>query len=66
MKNEIIIEDWAGNVLFQGNYDSPKVLKITRKNYAEDIFISWTDRKDNRNVYEFIDFDFKNGEYEEN
>ena len=58
-KNKNIrIEDWAGNVLFEGPYNDKQVLKVMRKNKApnEDIFVYWEDEKIDLNVYEFIDF----------
>lgn len=62
MKNSffdmIKIEDWAGNVLFQGMYYDKKVLKIMELNEApnDDIYVSWVDEDRNDNVYEFISF----------
>ncbi|MFM6929031.1 MAG: hypothetical protein ACKOX6_11240 [Bdellovibrio sp.] len=57
-KSEIIIQDWAGNILFIGHHDDPKVLEIMEKNDApnDDIFVAWKDPNDERNVYEFINF----------
>lgn len=57
-KDLIIIEDWAGNVLFEGHCKDPQVLKIMRKNKApnDDIYVSWQNEKDDRNVYEYIYF----------
>lgn len=57
-KNQIRIEDWTGNVLFEGHCDDPKVLKIMRLNKApnDDIYVFWLDDKDERNVYEYIYF----------
>jgi len=57
-KDHIKIEDWAGNVLFTGHCDNPEVLKVMKKNKApnDDIYVSWVDETDERNVYEFIHF----------
>ena len=56
MKNEILIQDWIGNVLFRGDADDPEVLRIMQLNEApnDDIYVSWTDETDERNVYEHI------------
>lgn len=58
MKDQIRIEDWAGNVLFEGHYEDKQVLKIMRKNKApnDDIYVFWEDEDKEDNVYEFIDF----------
>lgn len=58
MKDQIRIEDWAGNVLFEGHYKDKQVLKIMRKNKApnDDIYVFWEDEDREDNVYEFIDF----------
>ena len=56
MKDHIRIEDWAGNILFEGHCEDKQVLKVMRKNKApnDDIFVCWQDETDERNVYEFI------------
>ena len=58
MKDIIIIQDWTGNILFEGKYNDEKVLKIMQQNDApnDDIFVFWKNEKDKRNVYEYIDF----------
>jgi hypothetical protein len=56
-KNDnIIIQDWTGKVLFEGNCDDDKVIKIMRKNQApnDDIFVYWLDPNRDDNVYEYI------------
>lgn len=57
-KDHIKIIDWAGNILFQGHYEDKKVLSTMRRNKApnDDIFVSWLNENDSRNVYEFIYF----------
>ena len=56
--DQIKIEDWAGNFLFEGSCDDPKVLKIMRLNKApnDDIYVSWLDESNESNVYEHIYF----------
>ena len=58
MKNHIIIEDWAGNILFEGKATDKEVLRIMRLNDApnDDIYVSWANESDERNVYEHIAF----------
>ena len=71
MKNEIIIQDWTGKILFQGNYKDKTVDKVLDANrckcgsgckscdesgYSGDFEVYWTDGRDARNVYEFINY----------
>lgn len=35
MNNNIIVKDWIGNVLYEGNYNSPKVGQVFRANYCK-------------------------------
>lgn len=71
MKNKIIIQDWAGNVLYKGHYKSNKVDKVLDTNrcscgseckecndtgYSGDFEVYWMDENDKRNVYEFINY----------
>lgn len=71
MKNIIIIQDWAGNVLFEGKHTDKQVdqiLDVNRCNcdqgcdkcdhtgFKGDFEIYWKNEKDKRNVYEFINY----------
>lgn len=71
MKNIIIIQDWAGNVLFQGNYTDKQVDQVLNANrcncdhgckkcdetgYAGDFEIYWQNKNDKRNVYEYVNY----------
>lgn len=58
MENNIIIQDWTGKILFQGDCESPEVLRIMQLNEApnDDIFVYWENENDKRNVYEYIYF----------
>jgi hypothetical protein len=51
-RDNIIIQDWAGNVLFEGSRFSSDVAEIMAINEdcLEDIFIFWQDETDCRNV----------------
>lgn len=35
MKNNIIIKDWIGNILYEGSYKSKKVDQVLRANYCK-------------------------------
>jgi hypothetical protein len=54
----IKIQDWTGKVLFEGPYNSPRVLEIMQLNNApnDDVFVYWSDENIEKNVYEYIDF----------
>ena len=58
MDKDIRIEDWAGNVLFEGSHNDTEVLRIMQLNDApnDDIFVYWVDETETENVYECIDF----------
>ena len=58
MNREIVIQDWAGNRLFEGAADDPKVFYVLRKNFApnDDIFLCWKDRSIQENAWECVDF----------
>lgn len=71
MKNAIIIQDWAGNILFEGNCKSKQVDKVLDANrcncnseckqcdgtgYKGDFEVRWQNENDTRNVYEFINY----------
>lgn len=71
MKNIIIIQDWAGNILFEGNYKSKKVDAVLDANrcncesgcskcdgtgYKGDFEVYWENENDTRNVYEYINY----------
>ena len=56
MNDNISIQDWAGNTLFEGHYEDPEVFRIMQLNEApnDDIFVYWEDETREDNVYEFI------------
>lgn len=58
IQKDIRIEDWAGNVLFEGSHNDTEVLRIMQLNDApnDDIFVYWVDETETENVYECIDF----------
>lgn len=71
MKNQIIIQDWTGKILFEGSYKNPEVDRVLDLNrckcsdgciecdhsgYSGDFEIYWTDETDERNVFEFINY----------
>jgi len=57
-RDNIIIQDWTGNVLFEGSRFSPEVTDIIAEHNEgaglEDLFIFWQDETDCRNVWEYI------------
>jgi len=71
MKNQITIQDWAGNILFNGDYKSKQVDSVLDANrckcesgckkcdetgYIGDFEVYWQDRTDKRDVYELINY----------
>lgn len=71
MKNAIVIQDWAGNILFTGSHTDKKVDLVLEANrckcaaeckacdgtgYSGDFEVYWKNENDTRNVYEFINY----------
>lgn len=71
MKNQIVIQDWAGKILFEGHYKDKEVDEVLDANrcdcddecdqcdgtgYKGDFEVYWKDESDQRNVYEFINY----------
>ena len=66
-RDDIIIQDWAGNVLFEGDLNSPQVdavldanrctVKHNDSGYTADFEVYWKDStRSSENVYEFINY----------
>lgn len=55
-RDNIIIQDWAGNVLFEGSRFNPEIRDIldVDEEDLQDIFIFWQDETDCRNVWEYV------------
>lgn len=58
MNKNIKIENWTGEILFEGDCEDKEVLRIMEKNNApnDDIFVYWEDVNNGENVYEYIYF----------
>lgn len=72
MKDQIIIIDWIGNLLFEGHYEDNQVDEVLNANrchclgedcddcngtgYTSNFYVYWKDEQDERNVYEWINY----------
>ena len=52
--NDIIITDWAGNIMFEGHRSGDKVQEIIDNNDIEDIYLDWQNEDRTDNVWEYV------------